>query len=1094
MRYSIFFLFLLLDFVSFGQNKEIDRSNYQLLWEISRSDMSSSSYLFGTYHSNDNDVFEFPDALYPALENADAVVLETDITEMMLDKSINHYALDYRKSNLLHWIIPARGADNVTYTAYGSDNGRPQFIDMYFKQIADNCKKVFIPLESAQDQMKIGLNNEIDPNAPNNIKLLNREQLKQKYREGNAHDLHKYTKNSTLNYIDLYKDLIVDRNINMTNGIDTIVHQHNSTFIAVGAAHLLGEQGIIPLLQAKGYTVKVVESEFTAQSNHEQTLLKKCTHYNYLDERYGATINFTGKPAIFEYGQGRGRMVKYIELGQGNTYSMKSYHYSYKTDLDSIVKSYFNTEDFQVLAFDSMQLDHNTKAYQGQVKFDGKSQWLRVFYRNNILYEIAAFGGHRFMNSNRAQNFFNSFEFKDFSSYGDDRLMDTISSTSQTLDIVFPKNAQTKITQGEYDQAWSTVWFNPSTEETLFALESIMTDNTIFYSNKNYGNYLLKDYHQDSITYSNEIHVAGAYLQKSFAIQDQGKQIYGRIRVLGNLIQIVQYSGNNLKRKDEFLNNLDASPHFPSIEKEVKLSNNIFSTTMTKTGFKKQEVKTNYKYRNTNEYIINDTKQSIAYHVLVKDFKTWAFSQKSTVELLRSQISWPDEELNAIVDTVYDLTGKHPTLNFDIYYPTSENRFIGKTIIVGKSIIVASSTYPNLAHEKYRNFSFLDSLSFFVPDSIPIHAVNIALLKNELMVNGEEAIEQLVLRHHINDSTLNAMLDWPENFWNSFGQTGSLQGSILVGLENKQMEKDVLTYWKEHMNSDNFFLTLATLYVLQDQKRAEDFIYVVDEASKKEINEIDYYRYIEISIDNPEFLQSVWSVFSPLLEDSMAWSTSFIIPELLKNEFFYSYFTSDHFIHAVTSKKQPPWAAFRYLEIMHEHGVPKDLFLKMIKEWSKNKDDHKTGSIAAWKTILDEKVSFKEKRLVKKDAAVAISYSKVMAVSEEPNFDLLSFEDMIGYLSFDHYKDAYFDKNKTVNHIENRVLSINGTVRNFAFYKAVENGRTYFMARELFKTKTLPSYGGFGSDTYFMYKENVYNPVLVPNELIKKITEKEKQN
>src|SRR5690554_6961753 len=93
--------------------------------------MPNSSYLFGTYHSNDNDVFEFPDTLYPILENADAVVLETDITEMMLDEDIAHNQLDYKKSNLLHWLIPARGVDNVTYTLYGSDNGRPQFIDMY---------------------------------------------------------------------------------------------------------------------------------------------------------------------------------------------------------------------------------------------------------------------------------------------------------------------------------------------------------------------------------------------------------------------------------------------------------------------------------------------------------------------------------------------------------------------------------------------------------------------------------------------------------------------------------------------------------------------------------------------------------------------------------------------------------------------------------------------------------------------------------------------------------------------------------------------------------------------------------------------------
>lgn len=1092
MRYITLFLFSLLNFITFGQKGGIDRSNYQLFWEISRADMPNSSYLFGTYHSNDNDVFEFPDALYSILENADAVVLETDITEMMLDESISQYELDYRKSDLLHWVIPARGADNVTYTAYGSDNGRPQFIDMYFKQVADNCNKAFIPLESTHDQMKIGMNNELDPNAPSNIKILSREQLKQKYLEGNAYDLHKYTKNSTLNYINLYKDLIIDRNINMTKGIDTIVHQNRSAFIAVGAAHLLGNQGIVPLLRAKGYTVELVESKFTSQSIQEQKLLKKCTHYEYLDERYGASINFTGKPAVLEYNSKGSRVVKYIELGQGNTYSLGMYHFNYQTDLDSIVKSYFDTKEYQVIAFDSIQIDENTKAYQGRIKFDGKSQWMRVFHKNNILYEIYAFGGHRFMNSSRSQTFFNSFEFKKFDLYGDDRLTETVFSTSQTMNINFPKGVIEEVKQEEYDQIWSALWFNPTSSETFFTLESIMTDNSIFYTNETYGNYLLQGYHRDSITFYDNKHVEGAYLQKSFVIRDYGKEIYGKIRVLGNVIQLIEYVGTNEQRKEEFFKSFDNIQPFPPIKDETKVSNSTFSTTLTKTGFKKREVKTNYKFRNTYEYIINDTKQSITYHVLVKDFHTWAFSQKPTAVLLNNQISWPEEHLNASIDIVYDLSNIHPSLRFDIYYPTSENRFVGKTMLIGKSIVIVSATYPNLAHTEYQNFSFIDSMLFFIADSIPINTINIPLLKNELMVNGEDGIEQLVSQNHFSDSLLNSMLEWPTNFWNSFDPTGGLQGSILFKLKNKAPQNDVLKYWNERSTSDNFYVTLATLHVLQGENRASDFIYVVEEAKRKGVKEIDYYRYMEMSQDEPEFLKSVWSIFSPLLEDSMAWSTSFIIPELLKDEFFYTYFTSDKFIQAVTSKNQPSWAAFRYLELMHEFGVPKALFLDVLKEWGKNKSDHKTGSIAAWKTILNEKVSMKEKRLIKKDAAVAISYSKVMAVSETPVFGLLSFEDMIGYLSFDHYKDAYFDKSKTLSHIENRVLSVNGQLRSFAFYKAIENGRTYFMARELFKNMTLPSYSGFGNDTYFMYKEEEYKPETISNELIMKLLEKSK--
>ena len=351
-------------------------------------------------------------------------------------------------------------------------------------------------------------------------------------------------------------------------------------------------------------------------------------------------------------------------------------------------------------------------------------------------------------------------------------------------------------------------------------------------------NYLLQDYHPDSITITDKNHKEGAYLQKSYTIRDNGKLIHGKLRVLGNVMQFIEYAGRSEVHKDEFLKNFDQLHPFPTVQKEVKMSNNTFSTHLTKAGFKKREVKTNYKYRNTNEYVINDTEHSITYHVLVKDYLPWAFSQKSSTEQLNNQISWPDEELNAKVDTVYDLTSKHPTLNFDIYYPTSENRFVGKTMIIGKSIVVASTTYPNMAHEAYQNLSFFDSLAFFINDSIALNAVNIPLLKNELMVNGEAAIEQLINRHHFDESTLNAILEWPINFWNSFDIKGSLRGTVLVELRGKNIETDVLSYWKAQVTPDNYFLTLATLHILQNENRAEDFIYVVEEAKRKGYDQV----------------------------------------------------------------------------------------------------------------------------------------------------------------------------------------------------------------------------------------------------------------
>ena len=120
---------------------------------------------------------------------------------------------------------------------------------------------------------------------------------------------------------------------------------------------------------------------------------------------------------------------------------------------------------------------------------------------------------------------------------------------------------------------------------------------------------------------------------------------------------------------------------------------------------------------------------------------------------------------------------------------------------------------------------------------------------------------------------------------------------------------------------------------------------------------------------------------------------------------------------------------------------------------------------------------------------MAISYSKVMAVSETPIFELLSYEEMIGYIAFDHYKDAYFDKDKSLSYIENRTIIVKEEKVNFAIYKVVENAKVYYMAREIPKDNRLPSYGGFGSNTFFIYGSEEYQPKKIDEELVKKIAE-----
>ena len=57
----------------------------------------------------------------------------------------------------------------------------------------------------------------------------------------------------------LEQQLLVERNHNWIPVIETAAATHDNLFIAFGAAHLIGEDGILNLLENKGWTVTAQE-------------------------------------------------------------------------------------------------------------------------------------------------------------------------------------------------------------------------------------------------------------------------------------------------------------------------------------------------------------------------------------------------------------------------------------------------------------------------------------------------------------------------------------------------------------------------------------------------------------------------------------------------------------------------------------------------------------------------------------------------------------------------------------------------------------------------------------------------------------------
>lgn len=108
---------------SCAQNTSPD---YQLLWEIKGKNLKQPSYLFGSMHSNDPRLFQFPDSLYIAFEKVQAVVLETDVSALFDDYDVRLDLFDLERLNKSK---PYTNSREATTTVYGSEDGRPQFLD-----------------------------------------------------------------------------------------------------------------------------------------------------------------------------------------------------------------------------------------------------------------------------------------------------------------------------------------------------------------------------------------------------------------------------------------------------------------------------------------------------------------------------------------------------------------------------------------------------------------------------------------------------------------------------------------------------------------------------------------------------------------------------------------------------------------------------------------------------------------------------------------------------------------------------------------------------------------------------------------------------
>ena len=262
------------------------QGEYQsLFWEISGNGLKDTSYLYGTMHSQDSRIFQFKDGVEAAFNNSDIYAMELNIDSIDQSKIIsalimkNDVSLDKLLSKKEYSIVEKFYSDSLSMQLFLFNKMQPLYtaqlltlkqmgnqeqdaLDIYFFSLAKQQNKIALGLETMEEQLSAfssipyKLQAKELLNAVENYSNNDFSNLMDLYLEENLDEiltLQKGEANDKLNKI-IIKELLNKRNINLANRSIPLIEKA-STFIAIGAAHLPGEDGVIEILRKKGYTV-----------------------------------------------------------------------------------------------------------------------------------------------------------------------------------------------------------------------------------------------------------------------------------------------------------------------------------------------------------------------------------------------------------------------------------------------------------------------------------------------------------------------------------------------------------------------------------------------------------------------------------------------------------------------------------------------------------------------------------------------------------------------------------------------------------------------------------------------------------------------
>lgn len=292
MKKMLYAVLLCLLFTTTLLAQQANKDN-SLLWKVSGKGLSQPSYLFGTYHFFTNAFIDTMPAVKAAYESSKAVagelvmdsslqpsvmkaaILNGTTLKQLLPDTLYTKAAEWFKEEAGLNLTMLNGFNPITVMTLAMAIAQQKYfpnkpgevqLDTYFQQEGKKDGKQILGLETVDVQIN-ALYKQLS--LQRQVELLdelfkNKDSLKQSIDEmNNAYISQDLTKLQREMYTGSYKPdeikvLLDDRNSHWMQELPALMQQQ-PLFVAVGALHLVGKNGLVNQLRAQGFTVVPVD-------------------------------------------------------------------------------------------------------------------------------------------------------------------------------------------------------------------------------------------------------------------------------------------------------------------------------------------------------------------------------------------------------------------------------------------------------------------------------------------------------------------------------------------------------------------------------------------------------------------------------------------------------------------------------------------------------------------------------------------------------------------------------------------------------------------------------------------------------------------